>query len=233
MVDYTPTDDCCGVRPTYSLLNEDMLRHFRSCPGGTPEAPLIDWAWQTYGQPGFQFIDIGSHVGSWALPFAMAGMEVIAFEANTVIADLLSNASGGMLEVHDVALGDHPHVAQLTAPGIDGGMASIVLKFNGPIDMPVAVMVLDDYDFEPRIMKIDVEGAELDVLRGAAQTIRRHQPIIFFECWPTERGQRIEELFAYVLELGYTTRQAPVVPPWLAGTGAGAWPEMWVATPYA
>jgi FkbM family methyltransferase len=223
MIEYTPIDDCCGVRPTYALLDDTMLRHFRSCPGGTPEAPLIDSAWNMYGQPGKQFIDIGAHVGSWALPFAGAGMEVEAFEANPVIADLLSHAAydaAGIVRVHDVALGDHPHVARLTAPGADGGMGSIVIRYGGPVDRWVPVMTLDDYDFEPALMKIDVEGAELDVLRGAEQTIRRHKPVIFFECWADERGQRINELFAYVLELGYHTE-------------AATWPEMWIATPNA
>jgi FkbM family methyltransferase len=40
--------------------------------------------------------------------------------------------------------------------------------------------VLPD-DYVPRLVKIDVEGGELDVLRGAERTIRTHRPIVVFE----------------------------------------------------
>ena len=34
-----------------------------------------------------------------------------------------------------------------------------------------------------KLIKIDVEGAELDVIKGAIETIRRYQPNIIFEAW--------------------------------------------------
>jgi hypothetical protein len=69
------------------------------------------------------------------------------------------------------------------------------------------------------LLKIDVEGAELDVLRGGRNTIERDRPKILFECWADERGQRKEELFRYLREeLRYKVEPT-------------TWNEMYVADP--
>jgi FkbM family methyltransferase len=51
--------------------------------------------------------------------------------------------------------------------------------------LSVPVVALDDY-FEARdkvtLLKIDVEGAELGVLKGAERILRQHGPLLVFEC---------------------------------------------------
>lgn len=223
MIEYQPDEPCAGVRPVYHLLDQNLFNHFASCRGGTPEAPLVDWAWSILGSSDGLFIDIGAHVGSWALPFACAGMPTVAFEPNWRIFELLVGALDANnlsnISVHSAALSANPGSGVLTAPGIDGGMASIVIRFNNPaVDEQVSVTTLDEFDLQPTVIKIDVEGAEVDVLRGAAQTIARCKPVIFFECWEDERGQRIPELFSYVREIGYDPLKTE-------------WPEIWMAVP--
>jgi FkbM family methyltransferase len=44
---------------------------------------------------------------------------------------------------------------------------------------PLASVLPDDY--VPRLIKIDVEGAEYEVLKGGIETIARHRPIVYFE----------------------------------------------------
>lgn len=205
------------------LLDQNMVNHFDSCPGGMPESALIDSASDQL-VAGEMFVDVGAHVGTWALRFAQRGMRVEAFEPNHWIHPLLSNSvlvnGYDRMRVHAIALSDRDGQGRLQAPGIDGGMGSLVCRFQGAaVDEDVLVAKLDDFNLAPKMLKVDVEGAELDVLRGGYRTIMEHRPLIFFECWEDERGQRRLDLFDYVTStLGYKLERT-------------FHPEMWQATP--
>ena len=67
----------------------------------------------------------------------------------------------------------------------------------------------------PDLMKIDVEGAELDVLRGARGILAAHHPVLFLEVHSPELRVDCESLLH---DLGYATRE-------LVGSGATAAPS--------
>ncbi len=72
----------------------------------------------------------------------------------------------------------------VTAPGYSGLRRRDMPAGEEVNEITVPTERLDDVlpeGFEPSFMKIDVEGAELLVLRGAAETIARHRPVIVFE----------------------------------------------------
>ncbi len=83
-------------------------------------------------------------------------------------------------------------IEQLEAQGEDP--ARLSLK-----EVEVELRKIDELDLEPRFVKIDVEGAELGVLEGMRETIRRSYPVLMIE--KSERAPKVVELLA---EDGYS-----------------------------
>lgn len=82
---------------------------------------------------------------------------------------------------------------------------------DATVDIAVPVMRLDDVlpsEYVPTLVKIDVEGAELQVIQGARTTLRAHRPVLAFE---HQYGNRIDRqktlaLYAELADAGYTVR---------------------------
>lgn len=219
--------EIAGVWPTFVVRDEAQAQYFRDS-NGAPEAPLIDWAYSlVQDDPKAHFVDVGAHVGTWCITLAKAGVWVTAFEAQHDLAKMCNQG----FKLNDLeprcfayAMSDITGSTILTAPYSDGGGGSIVRKFENPaITAEVQLKTLDffmlDHPQPPTLIKIDTEGAEVDVLHGGHKTIARYQPKIIFECWEDELGQRKEELFRYF----YDVLDYSVVPV--------SWRDTWLAEP--
>jgi FkbM family methyltransferase len=211
-----------------------------------PEQPLIEWARQLQA-PDTIALDIGAHVGDWAVDMAGHSREVHAFEAQGETFELLraNCIRYSNVKLHHVALGAGSGTTDLHIIPDDGGKSSIdftpihrefadlrVISDDGggssieasPMHRAarierVPLEPLDAYNLtDVGLIKIDVEGAELVVIRGAIETLRRSRwPKILFEAWSYDWfAQKREELFGYLNSIGY--RITPI-----------NWPDMFLA----
>lgn len=135
---------------------------------------------------GGTFVDIGAQYGA---VFAGAlrhdpSLYVIAFEADAGKAEVLRRVHNDVL-VFGVAAGETPGRADFHLNTKASGFNSLVPTKGEHIALStVDVVRLDDviHDAQPDLIKIDVEGAELGVLRGAVRLIAKTRPVIMFEC---------------------------------------------------
>lgn len=135
-------------------------------------------------------IDVGANRGVWSVQLARSARAVEAFEPNPACVRELRRVVGGRVRIHSVALSDHAGQATLRFDPGNTGVATIersnTLTQNAGIrrivEANVPVATLDSFGFDDvGLIKIDVEGHEEAVLRGATQTLRTGRPSLVVE----------------------------------------------------
>ena len=136
-------------------------------------------------------IDVGANQGAVLeeiLRVAPQGQHM-AFEPIPDLNEALVKRFPGV-EVRQVALSDSSGTAEFShvqdAPAYSGlrERSDLPEGVGGVRQLQVRTERLDEAlpeDYVPTLLKIDVEGAELGVLQGAAETLERHRPFILFE----------------------------------------------------
>ena len=170
-------------------------------------------------------IDVGANVGrySWFLRRnAAAQSTLFALEPHHGAAELLRYTIGGIpgCTVLELAASDADGTASLMVPdGAFGSPVSGLAWIQGGADKPTrtnAVVeirrldsLIDDGTITitvPAFLKIDVEGGERSVLRGAVDLLWNCRPIIYFECQATSlarHGETPEDVWADLRQAGY------------------------------
>lgn len=135
--------------------------------------------------PGDVFLDIGANIGFFTVLAARCGASVRAFEPDPLnYQRLLRNVklngfSAAQVEAHPWALGRESGEVLLHRPLTDNYGRSSIIAQESPDGMPVPLRRLDDLlrSFDSRyVVKVDVEGAELQVLEGATGVLDRMKP---------------------------------------------------------
>ena len=150
-------------------------------------------------RPNMIFIDVGTNIGAVTIPLAKAfpDIEVHAFEPNPLSVERLQrnlalNKTTNVVP-HPVGVGARPGRERLyTASRFEIGNSSF-LKPASPVDedksIAIEVETLDNrfcvsaskVNGRAGLIKIDVQGYERHVLRGATALVRRDRPYIVFE----------------------------------------------------
>lgn len=145
-------------------------------------------------------VDAGANRGVYAYWIAQRARHVYAFEPLPGPSSYLQRAKVANITVLNVALSDTSGQGVLRVPDVDGE-ASLCPHVNPDraASVPVTLARLDDFRLtDVGFMKIDVEGHELEVLRGAEATITTSRPTVFIEVEQRYRSDSIDAVFAYV-----------------------------------
>jgi len=155
---------------------------------------------------GGDFVDVGAHIGMYAVRAAceLRGRgRVLAFEPNlnaraqlvenlalngcnnAVVVAVAAAAAAGRAYLH-VPASDDPSFSSLEAGRFAEGEPLHV-------DTTTVDDVVSEHGLHPSVVKIDVEGGELDVLRGTARTLAGARPALLVEV-SEESGREVERL---------------------------------------
>lgn len=138
-------------------------------------------------------IDVGCHIGSFLDEFLRRAPDGqhFAFEPLPDLCEGLRRkySSHANVTVIEAALSDVDGTASFTHVVSNPGYSGLLeRRYERPTEelrkIVVPVRRLDDIvpaSVPIRLIKIDVEGAELQVLRGAMETLRRSRPVLIFE----------------------------------------------------
>jgi len=162
-------------------------------------------------------LDIGANIGTWSIPLAVKNRKIYSFEPY----DSSYYALCGNIFLNNKELIIYPRHCAITnninmkttihlSESINIGGCKLIETNNSEQKNKYTLATLDSFQFDKiDLIKIDVEGHELNVLKSGEQTILKYKPVILFECWDNEskHWNGIEntgiELMNYINLLGY------------------------------
>ena len=156
-------------------------------------------------------VDVGANQGVYAYAMLPHSRAVHAFEPNPKLFRMLSAWASARCVLHREALSNASGAAELLIPrGHSGGFSNqgaslSAVKVSGDHrKVSVQAVRLDDLALgDIGFMKVDVEGFELQVLEGAAETLRRDRPNLLIEMEERHTGMALPDMVRTVCAYGY------------------------------
>ncbi len=180
---------------------------------------------------GDTFVDVGANVGIWSITAGgIVGEDgmVIAVEPGAVGSQLALNLADNPAHqsvLHRVAVGAEDGHVQFDEGGAFHNIGRVVEGGDSEVEMRRLDDLLDGHF--PALIKIDVEGLELEVLRGAESTLERSGASVIVEFTPSEGAGSLGAwgVHRWLAQRGYRASRMPSLEPvgggWEADPGQG------------
>lgn len=154
-------------------------------------------------------VDVGANTGFYALIAGHCGRRVLAFEPvpqvrNILAQNVKANRLARTIKISSSAASDRRGRATLYMPDPSHGLIETSSSLNAEFQSYAGTIEVDVAPLDellPRgrkigVVKIDAEGHEAAVLRGAARTLERDRPVLFVEVLPRAEMQYLTALLA-------------------------------------
>ena len=188
----------------------DIDSHFRDSVGEFPECSYqqgaLDAAFK-YVKKFDVAIDAGANIGLQSVRLAQKFNQVHSFEPTTINYDcLISNAKNfSNVQVYKTGLGEREESAIIKLPVESKNCGAFsIIDFNNTeypvLEEEIKISPLDKFQLSPDFIKIDTQGFELFILKGAENTLK-NKPVLLLEC---EKKQEKRLILNYLIPLGYS-----------------------------
>lgn len=151
------------------------------------------------------FLDIGSNIGNHTLYLFQNNLiqsaycfEPIQDTFRILEKNISINKLQNKVMLFNVGVGESRGTAQIASYSKENtGMSQLKISNDGSIP----IIAIDDieFDYDISFVKIDVEGFELNVIKGMLGTIKKYKPTLFIEI----RDQFFEDICKYLMPVGY------------------------------
>jgi FkbM family methyltransferase len=184
----------------------------------TPEQQF----WSSLNLTGQIVYDVGAFHGLLTLFFASRAKTVVSFEPNTqnykrLMENLKLNGIKNV-EVLKVGVGSQRETRKMVGsplmPGgasVDGTAIELLRARAGTVVEDISIVTLDEEIPNaslpaPDFIKIDIEGWEMEALRGARSTLESHKPALFLEMHGEtmlEKRRKVADIVSFLWEINY------------------------------
>lgn len=191
--------------PWGPMIIVDPRNHVeRGLARGSFEERVVEWFIEQYQGQEIHFVDIGANIGFYAILFLnISGPDgsVDAFEPlESNRGKLISNMKLNNIDditIYPIGCSDKSTVGTLWVPNSNMGEASLARKSSSTEPSYSTEVELEPLDeiypkrdgTIPDVLKIDVEGAELQVLRGGEKFLKNHKPDLILELHESLLGE--------------------------------------------
>ena len=194
--------------------------YFYRCKGDYVK-PEID-LFEKLSDPARTTLDIGANDGTYAMYLCRFAAQLYCFEPLPWLADGMKKKFRDARNVHveNCALGSTTETATIRIPitkarrydtrsSLAGNFEEQLIDGEKVLEtknLNVAVKRLDDFQLNNiGFIKMDVEGFELEAIKGGRETILRNRPALFIEIEQKHHADRpIADIFTYIMKLGYS-----------------------------